>query len=744
MIEIPIHDPVLIFSIVMLNVLIAPILAEKLKLPGIVGFITSGFIFGPHLFGILERDRTIELLGTIGLLYIMFQAGLEINIGEVKKNKHYSIIFGILTFIIPLLLGIAGGYYLLKLSLMASILLASMFSSHTLLTFPIASKMGLVKKRAVSSTIGGTIITDTLALMILAVIIKANHGNLNLVFWVQMFSFMIFYVIAINIILPYVCRWFFKKFSSDDGQEEYVFIIAALFMSAYLSHVAGFEPIIGAFLAGLALNKLIPEKSVLMNRIRFVGESLFIPFFLISVGMIINPRVFISDIYTIEVSIVMIITAVISKYMAAFIFGKTVKFSKNESMLMFGLSVNQAAATLAAVLVGYRVGIFNESILGGTILMIMVTCFIGAMVTAKYARKVLSEIQNTKEEINSKLTERILIPIKNPNNLNNLIDIAFYLHDKKSEEPIYPLNVVLDGTDIEKQIVEGENLLTKVIIRGNAAKKNIIPLNKIDTNISNAILKAAKEQRVSKVIFGWNENVNFKYKLFNTVIEQFVKNSNDMIFIAKILYSIGISKSIILIIPPLINKQNGFTDTMNSIIRLAQEINDKLILVSEEKTIEEIRVITDKLKNIEINFKNINNWKTLPQEMEKIISKNDIIIHMLARQGHLAWGPIFDKLPYIMSEKFPENNMMIVYPYYYIEEETETKEIKIIEDSFLKDMNSENCYFNSKEGKIEKIFYNISENKKYEYKEEIYKQLKAVSEESPIELTKEILVPSKK
>jgi len=358
----PIHDPVLIFSIVMAIVLIAPLLAEKIKLPGIIGLIFAGVLIGPHLFGILERDKTIELLSTIGILYIMFLAGLEINLEQVKQNKHYSIVFGLFTFAIPLVIGTASGILFLNMGILAAILLASMFSSHTLLTFPIISRLGLAKNRSVTTTIGGTIITDTLAFVVLAVVLAVNQGELTFFFWLKLIILAIIFVVIVLFILPIVSRWFFRHLASQTGIEEYVFVITVLFISAYLSHLAGLEPIIGAFLAGLSLNSQIPEKSTLMNRIQFVGNSLFIPFFLISVGMLIDPKVFVANLNALKVSLVMVIVAIIAKLIAAYISGKIFKFTKIEMGIIFSMSVNQAAATLAAVTVGYRVGIFDDSI----------------------------------------------------------------------------------------------------------------------------------------------------------------------------------------------------------------------------------------------------------------------------------------------------------------------------------------------------------------------------------------------
>lgn len=430
-IQLPLNDPLLIFSLVMINVLIAPIIAERLKMPGIIGLIISGVIFGPHLFGILERDKTIELLGTIGLLYIMFQAGLEINLGEVKKNKSHSFAFGLMTFMISLLLGICAAKYILNLGMMESVLLASMFSSHTLLTFPIVSKNGLVKRKAVATTIGGTIITDVLALLILAVVINIHRESANIYFWIKMFVMIFIYTISVIYFLPKITRWFFKRYSNENGNEEYVFIFASLFIISYLAHTAGLEPIIGAFLTGFTLNRMVPEKSILMNRIHFIGSALFIPFFLVSVGMIIDPKMFFSDINTLKVSLVMIVVAVFSKYSASHIFGKLFNYSKNERNLIFGLSVNQAAATLAAVLIGYEAEIFDESILFGTIMMIVVTTFVGAIITNRAARKNLIENDEKNESNEKNLDDRILIPVKNSKNMVELMDLVFYLQEKK-------------------------------------------------------------------------------------------------------------------------------------------------------------------------------------------------------------------------------------------------------------------------------------------------------------------------
>jgi len=739
--QIPIHDPVLIFALVMLIVLVAPLVAQKIKLPGIIGLIAAGVLFGPHLFGILERDRTIDLLGTVGLLYVMFQAGLEIDIAQVKKTKRYSVLFGLSTFIFPQVLGIIAGYFVLKLDLLTSILLASMFSSHTLLTFPIASKMGLTKQRSVSTTIGGTIITDTLSLTVLAVIIKANSGDLNWYFWTKFGVLTTLYTFALFYFLPKISSWFFRHFSSEIGIEDYVFVIAALFASAHFAHLSGLEPIIGALLIGLVLNPMIPENSALMNRIQFVGNALFIPFFLVSVGMLINPKQLVSDFETISVSLVMIVGTVAAKWMGVHVFCKLSKFSKTESGLMFGLSINHAAATLAVAMVGYKAGIFHESILTGAILVIAVTCFIGPIFTEIYSRRMLSETVDQYDYKTQKSLDRILIPIKNPATLNQLIDFAILLHPKNSHEPLYPLSIAIEGNNVDEQVIAGENILTKAITRINAVSKGVIPLTKLDINVPSAIIKSVQAHRISKVIFGWNENNNFKHHLFNNIIELYLKESHEMVFVCRLLHPLNILNRIILIIPPLMSKQNGFNDTIRSIKQLAHSVNAKIVVFAEKESIVDLEeMVIRQSPQIKADFREITSWKLILSTLEKCVKDTDMLIQLIARPGRPAWRLSFDRMPYSLKNKFSKNNMIAVYPYYHTDDVDSDKEFFCNELALLKKIPPNNFHFKMNNSDIAELFAKITADESLVDGEEVKKQLLQIAGESPIELTKEIVL----
>lgn len=349
----PLKNPVLLFSLILFIILFAPIVLNKFRIPHLIGLIIAGAVIGPNGLNLIARDMSIILFGTVGLQYIMFLAGLEIDLNEFKKNSSKSLVFGLLTFGIPMILGTLGSYYLMHFSWPSSILLASMFASHTLIAYPLVSKLGIAKNKAVNITVGGTMITDTLALLVLAVIAGMQVGEINQEFWIRLGVSVILFAAVVMILFPIIGRWFFKRF--DDNISQYIFVLAMVFLGCTFAELAGVEAIIGAFLAGLALNRLIPHTSPLMNRIEFVGNALFIPFFLIGVGMLIDYRAFIKDTDTLIVATFMTVTAMLGKYIPAYLTQKIYRFNKDERSLIFGLSNAQAAATLAAVLVGYNI-----------------------------------------------------------------------------------------------------------------------------------------------------------------------------------------------------------------------------------------------------------------------------------------------------------------------------------------------------------------------------------------------------
>ena len=489
----PIQNPILIFSIVLFIILFAPLTLNRLKIPHIIGFIIAGIVFGPNGFNILSRDESFKLFGAVGLLYIMFLAGLEIDLADFKKNRKKGIFFGMTTFLTPFLFGLSTSYFLLEYLLketalggnilwnnnlttatyliMSTILLASMYSSHTLISYPIVGRFGVTKNSAVSTAIGGTMITDTLALLILAIIAGMTKGEIDGFFWIRLIISVLIFGFVVIYIFPKIAERFFKRY--EDSILQYIFVLAMLFLGGFLAELAGLEAIIGAFLVGLSLNRLIPRISPLMNRINFVGNALFIPFFLIGVGMLIDLKVVFNGFNTLIVAVVMCAIAISGKYLAAVITRKTFKMSKEEGLMIFGLSSSHAAATLAVVTVGYNIVVghtadgtpirlFNDDILSGAIVTILVTCTIASFATEKAARKLAVQQDRLDEEMTTeKLADRILIPVYNPETLNSLMELAVLLKSPKSKEPLYALSVANDSMTNVDSIAKGKKLLER-------------------------------------------------------------------------------------------------------------------------------------------------------------------------------------------------------------------------------------------------------------------------------------------
>ncbi|GAE37070.1 cation:proton antiporter [Halalkalibacter akibai] len=456
MITQPVTNPVLIFAIAMFVFLVAPLIMAKLRIPGIIGFIFAGVIIGPNGLGVLDRDPTIILLGTVGLLYIIFIAGLEIDLEGFKKYRKRSLTFGTMSFTIPFIIGTIGAYFF-GYSIAGSILLGSLLGSHTLLAYPIASRLGIAKNKAVTTSVGGTIMTDTLALLILAVVAGSTQGELTPNFWFVLIVSLFVYVAAVFIFIPIAAKFFFRTLSTE-GTLEYIFVMTMLFVSAYFATVAGLEPIIGAFLAGLALNRFIFEKSPLMNRIKFIGNSLFIPFFLLSVGMLMDLRILFNDPTAWFKALFVVSFVIIGKFLAAWISGKIYKYSKEEVKLMFGLTIPQAAATLAATLVGFDLGFFDQGTVNAIIVMILITCMIGPYTVEKYSR-IIAMKEEQKPYEPSSAPERVLVPIANPKTMESLMDLSFMIRGH-SPQPLYTLAVAQGGREnSESKIVEAEKIL---------------------------------------------------------------------------------------------------------------------------------------------------------------------------------------------------------------------------------------------------------------------------------------------
>lgn len=667
--SLPFKNPVIIFSIVLFIILFAPILLNKIKVPHIIGLILAGVITGPYGLNLLSRDSSIVLFGTVGLLYIMFLAGLEIDLTEFKKNRAKILVFGLTTFLFPLVFGVLASYYVLGYGFLSSVLLASMFSTHTLVSYPIASRYGVSRNRAVTLTIGGTMITDILALLILAAIVGMTRGEATSSFWITLGVSSLVFVGIVFFIFPIIIQWFFKHF--EDSVSQYIFVLAIVFLASFLAEVAGVEAIIGAFFSGLVLNKFIPHSSALMNRIDFVGNALFIPFFLISVGMLVDVTVLVKGWGALRVAGVIVLVAVLTKYLAAFLTAKLFKLSADEGKMIFGLSTSHAAATLAIILVGYNIIIgetgsgepirlLNEDVLNGTILLILISCAISSFVVEKASRNLaLKEESDVTEEPTS--DEKILISLAYPESVSGLVDLGLMLKPKKSQLPVYALHIVSDETDSEKANLTGKRMMDKAVMHAAATENTLIPLTRFDMNISNGIIYTIKEQNITDILIGLHQNSDQR-DFFGYTTERILRRTMETLYIYRSVQPLNTLKRMVVVIPPKAELEPGFLHWFGKLMSIAREAGLTLVFFGHQTTLNELEAQYHKSgRPVKAAFNEFSNWEDF-LILGREVRSNDLFVIISSRKGHISYNAQLDKLPYFLTNYFKNSSFIILYP----------------------------------------------------------------------------------
>jgi Kef-type K+ transport system membrane component KefB len=666
MLEFPLTDPVEVFMICMMIFLVMPIFMKFLRMPGMIGPIIAGVIVGPSGLGILQRGPNIQLLGTIGLLLIIFISGLEMDIDGFKKNRNRSIIFGFLSFIFPLIIGTGIGL-LLGYSIAASILLGSILSSHTLLGYPIASRLGIAKNKAVTSAVGGVILTDTLALLVLAVITGSTTGDINLSFFITLIIALTIFSLFTFLGIPIITRWFFRNISTE-GATVFTFVIVVLFVSAFFAHLAGVEHIIGAFIAGVALNRLVFEHGPLMNRIHFTANALFIPFFLLSVGMLMDLRVLLSDPKTWLLTGLIVIGVIIGKYSASWVAMKMNNYSKEELNITFGLTIPQAAATLAATLVGYDVGLLDQSTVNGVIIMILITCILGPYFVEKYGRK-LSLSEEHQSIDNSYTPNRIMIPLANPDTMESILNLGIILRDNKSDVPLYPLTVVQkDIRTAEEDVANAERMLGYAVMYASGADVPVRVITRVDHNKVQGMIRAIAEERITTVIVAWNSNQIKPKRIFGNVIDHLIDQTYQTVLVTKIGNPLNTTRRIVMVLPKGVNHSYGYKGAITRVKEMANNIGASLscIVVGDKGAKYESDLKSIKVGSTTV-VKDVPDWYTLYQNSLNSLKKDDLIVVISARKGTVAWHPQLEEVPKELTRLNPES-FIIYYP-------TEDKEI---------------------------------------------------------------------
>ena len=629
----PIRDPVAVFLVILAIMLVAPLVFERLRLPGIVGLILAGVIVGPEGLGLLERGSNIILLGTIGLLFLMFMAGLETSLDDFKENGDKAIIFGLATFIAPMAIGTAA-MMLLGYGWLAAILVASCFASHTLLALPVLNKLGIMRSSAVNVTLGGTLITNVLALLVLAVVVKAYEGELSLSFWLFLIPALIIYTFATLWGVPKIGRWFFHKFGHDESAE-FIFVLATLFVVSYVAGLIEVEPIIGAFLAGIALTPLIPQLSPLMNRIQFIGNTLFVPFFLISVGMLIDPLVLIREPQSLVIAAVMIVAELISKFVAAWGAGKWFGFRFPSTMVMFGLSIAQAASTLAAITVAYEIELVDRTTVNGIVAMILFTCIASPLVTERWGRQVTTAEKIPASQNPTKiLAQRVLVPVANPNNEDNLLNLALILA-KQANGTLLPLNILSDKPNgiatLQDRIIAPEariqqrQLLDTAEALAHAANAEVETIARVDDSVDRGIVRTAIERDASLVVCGWKGFSSYQESFFGSTIDNVALQLPIPVLITRFVQPIANTDRVFLAVTKRQALSSEFEPTLNIAKMLAEELKTSLEVLAVV-TNKQAQLTPEELSRLSSDVTIGQSQGNFIREVSQKVYKNDLLL----------------------------------------------------------------------------------------------------------------------
>jgi Kef-type K+ transport system membrane component KefB len=668
--QLPLKNPVLVFSILLFIILLSPIILRRLKIPGIIGLILSGVLIGPHGLGLIgartmEAEGSIKLFATIGLLYIMFMAGLELDLRQFRRYFKKSLGFGIFTFILPLALGYPLCLYVLHLNPLAALLTASMFSTHTLVAYPIISKFGLTKHRAVAITVGGTILTDTAVLIILAIISSANQGELDFAFWMRLLTSLTMFSLIMFLIVPRVSRWFFSKLDSEKTSQ-YIFVLSIVFFAAFLAEVAGVEHIIGAFVAGLVLNKLIPHNSALMNRIDFIGNSLFIPFFLIFVGMVVDYKAFFQGTWPLIIAGVLTSFAIFSKWLAAYATQLVFKLTGLERQLVFGLSTAHAAATLAIIMVGYDDGngILSINIVNGTVLLILFTCMTSSFVTESAGKRLLQKLSESSELEDNEMRLRnkhLMVYMNELKGNERLLDFALLITDPQVINPISVVSVYPDNENAERMIRKSRKSLEDIVkhYSGHEAKLNTIAT--IDHNLSSGISRVSKELVADIVLVNDSQDLNIIKRLVGDDRDHLLTTCEKTVFFSNLAKPSVSYERIILVAPLLSELEPTFLLWSERVLRFGKELNIPILFFGSQTTFERLdKVSVANKMEVEIQLQELAQLDAFYPSYQK--RNSDFIIMTACRPGTVSYDAQMDAIIQGVEIAFEHHDYLLIYP----------------------------------------------------------------------------------
>lgn len=665
----PITDPTLIFFVVLLMILLSPIIMGRLRIPHIIGMVLAGVIVGKYGLNILERDASFELFGRVGLYYIMFLAGLEMDMEGLKKNRTRVIVFGLLTFLVPFAMTYFMGVSLLSYTPLAALLLSAIMASNTLIAYPIVGRYGLTRHTSSTLSVGSSMMALFMALIVMASIVNSFQGGAGIGFWVLFVVKFFVYSIGLILVIPRLTRWFLRRYS--DAVMQFIFILAVVFLSAALSDAVGLEGIFGAFLSGLILNRFIPRVSPLMNRIEFTGNALFIPYFLIGVGMLINVRLLFQGTHILWVVFCLVLFGTLGKAVAAYLAVGVFRMPRLAGHMMFGLTSAHAAGAIAMVMVGRRLEIspgvylFGDEVLNGIVIMILFTCVISTVVTEWAAQRLRLKEKKEPELVKTVNDEKILIPVKYPEYADNLVSMATMMRNPKLKRELVALNVVYDDVNMRHNQAEGQRLLEHLQHLASASDVPMTTQVRIAANIANGIKHAFKEFQASEILMGLHFHHNISKGFWGEFTRSLYNGLSRQIIITRIMQPLNTVRRIQVIVPSRAEFEPGFYRWLERLARMTENLECRIIFHGRKDTLQLINeYIHNNFASVRAEYVPMKHWNELPDLATKV-SKDHLFVIVTARKGTISYKSAMERLPDEVNRYFKGKTLMIIFPDQY-------------------------------------------------------------------------------
>lgn len=662
-----ITEPTLIFFTVLVIILVSPIIMGRLRIPHIIGLVLAGILVGQYGFNLLERDNSFELFGRVGLYYIMFLAALELDMSSMLKNWKRVALFGLLSFLITFLLTYIMCRALLGFVPVVAILIGCMLGSNTLIAYPIISRYGLQKKPSVYMSVGATMISLTLSLVVLASLVAGVNGNGSINFWLLFWGKFLLYCMGGIIVIRKATRMFLRRYS--DAVMQFIYVLAVMFLCAAVSELIGLEGIFGAFFSGLILNRYIPHVSPLMNRLEFTGNAIFIPYFLIGVGMLINVRLLFQGGNILWVVALMVFFGTFGKAIASYLTCFLCRLPRTSGRMMFGLTSAHAAGAIAMVMVGMRLNspdgtvYFNDDILNGVVIMILFTCIISMLVTDRTAQTIVLRDQDIPDEtVPGDDDEKILVPVKYPDYANRLMSLALMMRNPQLKRPLSALSVVYDDEALEQSTEKGHQILDQVTRYAADSNVQVESQVRVAANIANGIRHAFKEFRASEILIGMHMHMDASNRMWGEFHQSLFNGLNRQIMMAKLSHPLSTIRNMDVIVPSRAQFEAGFYRWLERLCRIAANMSCHITFHAREDTMQLIeRFVHGRYPSLRASFVSMEHWNELP-DVASHIAPDQLLVVVTARKGTVSYKNAQEKLLSELGANLTSRNLLIIFP----------------------------------------------------------------------------------